>query len=236
MTGNTKDHWESVYRKTDHTEVGWFQPHPRTSLNLIAETGVGQHSSIIDAGGGASRLVDDLLDRGFQDLTVLDISQIALQAARARLGQRADLVTWIEEDIISFAPKRRFDLWHDRAVFHFLTKTADRERYVQAVSRSLSPGGHLVIGVFDLAGPKMCSGLDVTRYSATSLSAAFGDDFELRQAANETHTTPGSEEQEYLFCRFQRAISMLRGSRLVKRPVKTVTEALSKKETRNGDL
>jgi SAM-dependent methyltransferase len=200
----TKEHWERVYGTTDPTKVGWYQEHPELCLKLIASVGLGKESPILDVGGGASLLVDELLDLGYENLTVLDISITALEHAKSRLGERAHLVTWVDADITQLPPTNQFDLWHDRAVFHFLTDTRDRRKYVKALSQALSAGGHLVIGAFALNAPPRCSGLPVVRYSEQSLSETLGESFELREVANETHVTPSGKQQEYLFLRFSK--------------------------------
>jgi SAM-dependent methyltransferase len=195
-------HWDRIYTTTDSTKVGWYQPRPSTCLEFIASAGVAKKDAVIVVGGGASLLLDALLNDGFEDLTVLDISHIALEVARSRLGERSRLITWIHTDVTKFSPSRQFDLWHDRALFHFLTKPADRRKYVAALDRALAPGGQLVIAAFALDGPPKCSGLDVIRYSAASLSETLGRGFELVQTANEIHVTPSDDEQRYVYCRF----------------------------------
>ena len=201
---STKEHWERVYDTSDPTEVGWYQAHPEISLKLIASVGLGKECSILDVGGGASLLVDELLDLGYENLTVVDISVAALEHAKSRLGERARLVTWVDADITRLPPTNQFDLWHDRAVFHFLTDARARREYVEVLNRALSAGGHLVIGTFALNAPPKCSGLPVVRYSEQSLSETLGKSFELREVANETHVTPSGKEQEYLFLRFSK--------------------------------
>jgi ubiquinone/menaquinone biosynthesis C-methylase UbiE len=196
-----KEHWEAIYTSKPVTEVSWYQEHSDVSLDLIKRTGVSQSGGIIDVGGGASRLVDDLLGAGYSDVTVLDISASALQAARVRLGGLADAVTWIEADITEVElPHRRFDVWHDRAVFHFLTRAADRERYVQAVRRSVKRGGHVIVSTFGPDGPLRCSGLPVVRYSPEGLHDEFGTAFELVEHASEAHRTPFGTIQQFIYC------------------------------------
>lgn len=195
-----RDHWQHVYEMKAATEVSWYAAHLQDSLRLIQ--GVAPLSaSIIDVGGGASTLVDDLLDLGYRDLTVLDLSDAALAVARARLGERAVHVKWLVADITDTVLERnRFDLWHDRAVFHFLINEADRQAYVQQLRHSLVAGGHVVIATFALAGPTECSGLDVARYDAQALSREFGPGFELTSHFEATHRTPANREQRFLFC------------------------------------
>jgi SAM-dependent methyltransferase len=196
-----KEHWEQVYATKATTSVSWFQEHAEQSLRLIAGTGVAQSASIIDIGGGASTLVDDLLASGYTSLSVLDISAAALEAARSRLGQRASLVRWIEGDITTVdLPARAYDVWHDRAVFHFLTAPEDRHAYVERVLRSVKPGGHVIVSTFAEDGPSQCSGLPVMRYSADALHAEFGAAFRLLKHESEAHTTPAGNVQKFIYC------------------------------------
>jgi 2-polyprenyl-3-methyl-5-hydroxy-6-metoxy-1,4-benzoquinol methylase len=198
---DSKSHWENIYKTRTPTHVSWYQEHLKISLQLIERTGVEKTANIIDVGGGASTLVDDLLERGFKHITVLDISSIALNAARARLGSRAGKVKWIEDDVTQVTlPHHHYDLWHDRAVFHFLTGTEDRQRYTEAVSHSLKPGGHIIISTFAPDGPPKCSGLDVVRYSPKSLHDEFANEFELIESASEVHSTPSGAKQKFLYC------------------------------------
>lgn len=197
-----KQHWNQVYQTKALDDVSWFQTRPANSLKLIEATGLGKDEGIIDVGGGASVLVDFLLDTGFSKLAVLDISAAALEHARQRLGRRASLVEWCEADVTAFNPSRRFGLWHDRAVFHFLTDKADREKYVQTLKRTLMPGGHVIIATFALDGPAKCSGLEVARYDAPSIGLELGAEFQLAEQASETHFTPWSTEQKFSYFRF----------------------------------
>lgn len=164
MSFDRKSHWENVYTENTPAEVSWYQIEPAVSLELIVSTGISHAGKIIDVGGGASVLVDKLLDQGFQDLTVLDVSSKALDYAKERLGNRAGAVKWIEADITEFESSEKHDLWHDRAVFHFLTDEDDRKKYVQNMNKALNPGGHVIIAAFSIDGPLKCSGLDVERY------------------------------------------------------------------------
>jgi ubiquinone/menaquinone biosynthesis C-methylase UbiE len=176
----SRDHWEKVYTTKSTDAVSWFQPHADVSLDLIKTTGAGLDAAIIDVGGGASTLVDDLLANGYTDLTVLDLSAAALAAARSRLGTRAAAVKWMEADITrAQLPANRYDIWHDRAVFHFLTAAKDRAAYVQAVFRAVKPGGHVIVATFAEDGPDKCSGLPVMRYRADQLHHEFGESFAL---------------------------------------------------------
>ncbi len=201
---NRKDHWEHVYSDKKSTEVSWHQQHPERSLELIKATGVDMSARIIDIGGGASTLIDFLLDAGYQNLTVLDISHAAIEQAKSRLGNRANKIKWLEYDITKFSPDKLFDVWHDRAVFHFLTDADDRSSYVQAMSAALKPGAHVIIATFDLNGPEKCSGLEVMRYSPEKMSAVLGDSFQLIETSTEEHKTPGGSSQSFVYCRFIR--------------------------------
>lgn len=197
----SKAHWENVYETKDATQVSWFQQHPELSLQFIEQTGVDKAGQIIDVGGGASTLVDDLLANGYEHVTVLDISGAALQIAQQRLGSLASKVTWLEANIVETElPESFYDVWHDRAVFHFLTRDEDRARYVKAVRRSVKTGGHVIVATFGLEGPLRCSGLDVVRYSPDSLHDEFGSDFELIDTTSELHHTPFGTEQKFIYC------------------------------------
>lgn len=204
MTESRQQHWQEVYSTKDEVEVSWFQDRPQTSLDLIMQTGLSPDASLIDIGGGASRLVDALLDAGWRDIAVLDIAGAALARAQARLGSRGASVDWIVADITTWQPRRRYDLWHDRAVFHFLTTAADRGAYKAALRAAVAPGGHVVIGSFAPDGPERCSGLPVQRYSPESLQAELGGDFLLQQALQEDHQTPAGRVQHFQFSRFRR--------------------------------
>ncbi len=196
-----KDHWERVYATRATNAVSWFQEHADLSLRLIRGTGVASDGSIIDVGGGASTLVDDLLADGFTNLAVLDLSAAALTAARVRLGPRAASVNWLEADITSTTlAARTYDVWHDRAVFHFLTAPQERDAYVQAVLRAVKPGGHVIVATFAEDGPAQCSGLPVVRYSAEELHAEFGDRFSLLRHEKEAHNTPFGTVQQFVYC------------------------------------
>lgn len=197
----SKTHWETIYRTRDVREVSWFQEHAAQSIELIKKTAIGLGAKIIDVGGGASTLVDDLLDRGYSEITVLDISGTALRRSENRLGRRASLVTWLELDITRAELNPNFyDVWHDRAVFHFLTNETDRARYVRAVRRSVKTGGHIIVASFGLGGPEKCSGLNVVRYSAESMHREFRNDFELVDATTELHHTPFGTDQQFIYC------------------------------------
>jgi ubiquinone/menaquinone biosynthesis C-methylase UbiE len=197
----SKEHWEKVYTTKATDTVSWFQPHADLSLDLIKATGVSHDAAIIDVGGGASTLVDDLLANGYTDLSVLDLSAAALTAAQMRLGLQASKVQWIEADVTKVnLPDYRFDVWHDRAVFHFLTSAEDRAAYVQTVFRAVKPGGHVIVATFAEDGPDQCSGLPVVRYRADELHAEFGEAFALLSHRKEAHHTPSGTVQQFVYC------------------------------------
>jgi 2-polyprenyl-3-methyl-5-hydroxy-6-metoxy-1,4-benzoquinol methylase len=201
-----KEHWEKVYSSKATDAVSWFQPHAALSLELIKATGAGQDASIIDVGGGASTLVDDLIANGYSDLTVLDLSAAALDAARHRLGAQGSKVNWIVADITQAKlPNKRYDIWHDRAVFHFLTTQKQRDAYVRTVFNSVKPGGHVIIATFAEDGPEQCSGLPVMRYRADDLHDEFGDAFTLLKHQKEAHQTPFGTVQQFVYCYCRRA-------------------------------
>jgi len=197
----SKTHWDNLYASKKPTEVSWHQTHLEKSLELIRATGVNEFARIIDVGGGASTLVDDLLATGFRNVTVLDIASAAIRNARARLGKRADDVTWLEADITRVdLPAHHYDLWHDRAVFHFLTDADDRRRYLEAVNHTVKSGGHVIVATFGPHGPRQCSGLDIVRYAPESLQREFGADYRLVQTLTEDHVTPAGKHQEFIYC------------------------------------
>jgi len=198
---NTKIHWEHIYETKAPTQVSWYQAHAKFSLQYILNTGVGKTGDIIDIGAGASTLVDDLILAGFQHISVLDVSGTALQLARQRLGTRAGDVRWIEADITQAdLPRQAYDVWHDRAVFHFLTQAADRQRYIDTVRQAVRKGGHVIVATFAADGPDGCSGLEVIRYSPESLHDEFGEGFEIMDSTHETHHTPFGKEQKFIYC------------------------------------
>ncbi|MCH8959118.1 MAG: methyltransferase domain-containing protein [Proteobacteria bacterium] len=200
---NRKKHWDTVYAAKASDQLSWYQETPVTSLDLIDQTGVAREDAIIDVGGGASVLVDHLLALGYTDLTVLDISGRALRAARRRLSGKADQVCWIESDITMLEPQRQYALWHDRAVFHFLTAPADRAKYVAILKNSLATDGFLVIGAFAVDGPARCSGLDVVRYDRQGICAELGACFRLLGEFADPHKTPWGAEQKFAFFSFR---------------------------------
>lgn len=197
-------HWESVYRDRDPTTVSWYQENPARSLILIEETGVELDAAIIDVGGGASHLVDRLLALGFTDLTVLDLSPTALAHAQQRLGPGSRDVRWLDADVLAHRFDRRYALWHDRAVFHFLTDADDRARYVAQLESALPAGGHAIIAGFALDGPEKCSGLPVERHSPATLTDQLGDGFQPVSFHEEAHHTPRGVVQHFLYGRFRR--------------------------------
>ena len=202
-TDSRQEHWDGVYRTKPATGVSWYEAHPTKSLALVRATGVRPEDPIIDVGGGASLLVDELLDAGFRDLTVLDVSAAVLESLRKRLGARAESVTLLHQDATAFQPARRYALWHDRAVFHFLVRREERERYVDALRRALSPHGHAIISTFGPAGPERCSGLPIVRYDAGALAAELPSDFRLVESSLSVHRTPAGAQQQFLHCRFE---------------------------------
>lgn len=196
-----KSHWSGVYQAKAVNDVSWYQEHPDLSVELIRRTQVERSARIIDVGAGASTLADHLLADGYSDLTLLDLSAEALNAVRDRLGGRAASVTFLAGDVTDIAlPEHGFDIWHDRAVFHFLTDPVLRQKYVETAKRAVRPGGHVIVATFALDGPTQCSGLTVDRYDAASLHGAFGDGFELVDSINETHRTPWGSEQKFIYC------------------------------------
>lgn len=202
--GSTRSHWDQVYEHKPSHVVSWYRPHLDRSLSWI--DGLARPSdALVDVGGGASTLVDDLLARDFRDITVLDVSGAALQAARTRLGPRAGQVRWIEADVADWRPVRRHAVWHDRAVFHFMTTPAQRAAYVATLRAGTAPGALVIMGTFALDGPEKCSGLPVERYSAETLSAVLGDGFVPVDRAEETHRTPSGAEQRFSWSVLRRA-------------------------------
>jgi SAM-dependent methyltransferase len=197
-------HWQNVYAKKGENEVSWFQENPAPSLELIAQVGATSASAIIDIGGGASRLVDKLVERGFKDITVLDLSEAALEAAKGRLGGRAAQVHWIVADATVWEPQKAYDIWHDRAAFHFLTEDRDRAAYVARLEGALKVGGYAVIATFALDGPERCSGLPVVRYDPVSLGQTLGRAFQLVDTRRHAHATPWGSNQSFQFSVFRR--------------------------------
>jgi SAM-dependent methyltransferase len=196
-----KEYWENIYQSKDSSNVSWYAPHLANSVQIIETISASLDANIIDVGGGASTLVDDLLDRGYRSISVLDLSQKALLVAKQRLGKRAATVTWIVGDATrTVLPPAAYNLWHDRAVFHFLTDPADRLLYVENVLRAVRPGGHVIIATFGPKGPERCSGLDIVRYDSEGLHREFGSAFVKLGSLLEQHVTPWGTEQEFIYC------------------------------------
>jgi SAM-dependent methyltransferase len=198
-----QSHWQNVYQTKGERDVSWFQETPTISLDLIRATGVGADAPIIDIGGGASRLADALLANGFRSISVLDISETALATARNRLGPRAEHILWIVADVTTWRPDKAYDVWHDRAAFHFLIKPSDRAAYAGCVREAVHPGGHVIIGTFAPDGPERCSGLQVARHDGTSIGEVLGPSFKLIECRRHAHRTPGGSLQRFQFSRFQ---------------------------------
>lgn len=197
-------HWEGVYATRGARDVSWYQTCPETSLRLIDELGVDASDAVIDVGGGASSLVDHLVGRGFRNMTVLDISRAALDTAKARLGTHAAHVTWLPGNILRVKPRGPFRLWHDRAVFHFLTDAADRAAYAAVLADAVPAGGHAIMATFAEDGPERCSNLPVRRYSPDLLAAELDPHFALLGSLRETHVTPAGGRQNFIYCWFRR--------------------------------
>lgn len=197
-------HWDHVYATKGEAEVSWFQDRPAISLELIRAANPDPGASVIDIGGGASRLVDALLQHGYRDLAVLDLSVHALDAAKRRIGHAASTVEWIVADATTWQPAKTYDIWHDRAAFHFLTEARDRAAYVARLRSAVASGGHVIIATFAPDGPEKCSGLPVQRHDGASLAAELGPEFELIETRSETHHTPWNSTQAFQFSRFRR--------------------------------
>lgn len=211
-----KNHWDQAYASNSAENLGWYEPHLRTSVTWIKALNLTPDAPIIDVGGGASTLVDDLLDVGYRSIAVLDISEKALSTVKARLGKKAELVTWLEGDVTSIdLPEQYYEVWHDRAVFHFLVQLEQQHKYRDNLLRALRPGGHLIIGTFAPEAPPKCSGLPVQRYSPEELQNALGGEFQLERHQRELHITPGGVEQMYLYCHFRRALRGVREAGLL---------------------
>lgn len=202
MKNLIKKHWETVYETKNPDQVSWTQEIPKTSLNFILSFGLDKKAKIIDIGGGDSKLVDFLLEEGFENITVLDISEKAIQKAQLRLGVKADKVNWIVSDITQFNPTTQYDVWHDRAAFHFLTSKVDINKYVEIVKKSVSK--YIVIGTFSENGPQKCSGLEIKQYSQEEITKLFQNDFQVIECFTEDHTTPFDTKQNFMYCSFKR--------------------------------
>ncbi len=203
---SNKDHWEKVYGSKASEAVSWYAPHLETSLKLIHQASANKNSAIIDIGGGESTLVDDLITEGYQDISVLDISQKAIDVAKERLGKSADMVHWYCADINQATlPQNYFEVWHDRAVFHFLTEEYQRVKYIEQVTQSVRHGGYVIMSTFGPEGPEKCSGLDVVRYDSEKLHGQFGKGFKLIDSSTEIHKTPMNTTQQFLYCFYRMA-------------------------------
>lgn len=202
MEINRKNHWETVYETKQPNEVSWTQENPKTSIDFIRETHLGKSAKIIDIGGGDSKLVDFLLEEGYENITVLDISEKALERAKKRLGENAEKVNWIASDITEFKPETSYDIWHDRATFHFLTTGEQLKKYVEITEKWVS--GFLIIGTFSEQGPKKCSGLVIKQYSESELEKQFSNRFKKLKCITEDHTTPFETKQNFTFCAFEK--------------------------------
>ena len=201
---SNESHWQQFHDSKAEDQCSWFQAKPETSLQLIQDAGLPPSARIIDVGGGASRLIDNLLDAGYSQLGVLDIAEGGMAKARGRLGAIADGVQWVVADVTRYEPETPWDLWHDRAVFHFLVDAADRKRYRQVLEGAVAPDGHVIIATFGPNGPERCSGLPVVRYGAEELSAELGSAFALRKSVIEDHRTPSGAVQQFSYCWFER--------------------------------
>ena len=199
-----RTHWEGVYSTKGENEVSWFQESPAVSLEMIKQANPAREAAVIDIGGGASRLVDCLLQQGYRSVAVLDLSAKALEAAKTRIGSAAASVDWIVADVTTWQPTRSYDVWHDRAAFHFLTEPGDRAAYLECMQSAVRRGGQIIIGTFALDGPDKCSGLAVRRYDSASLAAELGSSFELLDTRTETHHTPWNSTQAFQFSRFRK--------------------------------
>lgn len=197
-------HWEELYKTKALTDVSWYQPIPKTSLQLILGAPLTQSSGIIDIGGGDSFLVDHLLAQGYDNLTVLDISKTAIARAQGRLQQKAAQVNWIVSDMLQFTPEKTYALWHDRAAFHFLTNPIEIDQYKTRVEQAIQPGGRMVLGTFAPNGPTKCSGIPISQYSADQLASLFSSNFKLLNSCETTHVKPFNTTQAFIFCEFQR--------------------------------
>lgn len=204
-TRDRQAHWDNAYQSKGEAGVSWFQARPAISLELIQQCGAAPATRIIDIGGGASRLVDALLEEGMRDIAVLDLSAAAFDAAKARLGEAAASVDWIVADVTEWQPSRTYDIWHDRAAFHFLTATADRDAYIERLHAAVAPGGHAIIATFAEDGPERCSGLPVMRYDPAALAQIIGPSFTLVDQRHHVHTTPWGSTQAFQFSVLNRA-------------------------------
>ena len=199
-----KKHWDRIYTDKTPLEVSWFQEEPLLSLQLIESTVSDHNAAIIDVGGGVSHLVDHLLHKGYSNLAVLDISSSAIEHTKSRLGKQASHVEWFVEDITQFKSPRKFECWHDRAVFHFLTNENDRKHYVDCLNHSVIVGGQVIIATFAIGGPEKCSGLDIVQYDENKIKQVLGDNYQLVELKHELHVTPNKKEQNFVYFNFKR--------------------------------
>lgn len=199
-----KEHWENIYGTKKKDEVSWYEPSPRISMEFIHKFNVPKNAKIIDVGGGNSAFVDHLLEEGYENITVLDISSTALAQARIRLGKKANIVTWIVSDITEFKPGEQYDFWHDRAVFHFLTDEKEIQKYIDIAGNSISKEGILVLGTFSENGPLKCSGIEIKQYSSSSLAQRFQANFATTDCFTDDHITPSEKVQNFVFCSFRK--------------------------------
>lgn len=197
-----KKHWENIYQTKALNEVSWYQPNPSTSIELIEDPAIEKQAKIIDIGGGDSFLVDKLLEKEYTDITVLDISEAAITRAKKRLGNNAEKVKWIISDVSKFEPLEQYDVWHDRAAFHFLTSTEDIDQYIRTINKGIKTGGKLIMGTFNESGPKKCSDIEIKQYSENSLSSIISNGFKKEECFLIDHTTPSGNIQNFLFCKF----------------------------------
>ena len=204
MSINKKDHWENIYMTKAGDKVSWFQPYPNTSMEFVKLFNLPLNANIIDVGGGDSHFVDALLEKGYQNIWVLDISANAINRAKQRLGERSSKINWIVSDITEFEPPVKFDFWHDRAAFHFLTTEEKISKYVSIAANAIKTGGYLVLGTFSETGPEKCSGLTIKRYSEQTMSHCFENSFNKLKCFKEDHVTPSGTTQNFLFCSFQK--------------------------------
>lgn len=204
VASDRKMHWETIYQNKSFHEMSWYQATPAISLQFISDLRIDKSASIIDIGGGDSHFVDNLLGLGFSDITVLDVSESAIRRAEARLGHLAEKVTWIAEDVTQFKPEKKYELWHDRAAFHFLTDASEIGRYIEILKIAVADNGHVIIGTFSENGPKKCSGIEIKQYSESSMSELFENGFEKLSCETIDHKTPFNTIQNFVFCRFSK--------------------------------
>ena len=199
-------YWNDIYKNKSESQMSWFQDAPKTSLELIEEFKTPKDASIIDIGGGDSKFGDQMFQLGYQNISVLDISEESIKKAKLRLGEQSQLINWIVSDVTKFAPTKRYDLWHDRATFHFLTDKSDVEKYLQVASHSLNDHGNLIVSTFSDTGPEKCSGLQIQQYSEIDLKTVFEKYFDNIKCLETTHRTPWGSEQNFIFCGFKKRL------------------------------